>query len=318
MSLYQSIQKYLGGSIDKFELAAQIQPCSHMLDDLCQCLCQSGNSCTLSDKGITTSLKISGVGDVSFYVDLADRFSIATWAMLLGTSYIEQDIFSLFRNLIGPGSVVLDIGANIGWYSVISAKLGASVYAFEPIPRTFHSLEKNVALNYLDHMIRTFNVGCSDRIGKVTFYFDERASGSASARNLNYLQDDGAHQICVAQTTLDDVMHEKEIQQVDLIKCDVEGGELLVFQGGQTLLQRFRPFVICEMLRKHAAKFDYYPDRTIELFSSLGYICLALDKEEPGSAYIMEHMTADTAETNFLFVPQEKLPAAQKLLCVRG
>ena len=318
MSLHQSIQQYMNGRIDKFKLAEQIQVCGHILNDLCQCLGQSGNSCSLSADGITTFLKIPEIGDVKFSVDPVDRFSFSAWAMLLGSAYIEKDILSMFRYLVGPGTVVFDIGANIGWYSIISATLGASVYAFEPIPRTFRFLDKNVTLNHFERMIHTFNVGCADQEGKEIFYFDERASGSASRKDLDYLQDHQSQQVCVTQIRLDDFVREQGIQQIDLIKCDVEGGELFVFQGGQALLQNFRPYVICEMLRKHAAKFDYYPDRTIELFASIGYICLALDKEQPRSAYIMERMTDDTVETNFLFVPKEKLPAAKELLCVRG
>lgn len=317
MRLSDTIHQFKMGNVDKYEVAEQIHKSSEILQDICRCLEISNNTCSLSANGISTLISVPEIGEINFYIDPADYFSISTWAMLLGATYIETDVLSLFKKFIGSGSTVFDIGANIGWYSIVSARLGASVYAFEPIPHTFESLKNNVELNDFSRVIHAYNMGCTDETGEDIYYFDERSSGSASRKDLKYLQDSRSQKVLAKQTRLDDFVKEHSVQRIDLIKCDVEGGELFVFQGAETVLNKFRPLVICEMLRKHAAKFGYYPDETIAVFKSYGYICVALDKNKPCSGYVMTHMTEETEETNYLFIPKERLAEVDRLVDIR-
>lgn len=90
---------------------------------------------------------------------------------------------------------------------------------------------------------------------------------------------------------------------VDFIKCDVEGAELLAFQGAKETLQRDKPIVFTEMLRKWAAKFNYHPNEIIMLFSTFGYRCFYADGEALKELLVM---TDETLETNFFFLHCEK------------
>ena len=318
MKLSDSIEKYRLGKTDKYEVAEQIHKNSEILQDICQCFKRSDSICSLSANGIAASINVQDIGKLNFNIDPVDYFSIATWAMLLGTAYVETEVLSLFKKFVSSGCTVFDIGANIGWYSIISARLGASVYAFEPISHTFESLKNNIRLNNFSAEIYAYNMGCTDENGEDIYYFDERASGSASRKDLNYLQDGQSQKVLAKQTRLDDFVTGHSTQRIDLIKCDVEGGELFVFKGAGMVLNKFRPLVICEMLRKHAAKFGYYPDETIALFESYGYICVALDKNKPCSGYVITHMTNETEETNYLFVPKERLVEVSELVDIYG
>ena len=89
----------------------------------------------------------------------------------------------------------------------------------------------------------------------------------------------------------------------DFIKCDVEGAELFVFKGGQEVIERHKPIIFTEMLRKWSAPFGYHPNEIIELLTDCGYSCFTMDSQKLSK--IVE-MTDETLETNFFFLHDEK------------
>ena len=90
---------------------------------------------------------------------------------------------------------------------------------------------------------------------------------------------------------------------LDFIKCDVEGAELLVFQGGEDVLREQKPAIFTEMLRKWSAKFDYHPNQIIELFARLGYGCFTISSRKLRR---FDRMDDATLETNFFFLHRER------------
>lgn len=145
------------------------------------------------------------------------------------------------------------------------------------------------------------------------FYFREKSTGSSSRADLNY-PSEKAEAIACDIDSLDHFCTMEQISSINLIKCDVEGSALFVFRGGVETLRKYRPYVLCEMLRKWAAKYDYHPNEIIKLFASMGYLCVALRRETLGAGYIMNQMTETTTETNFLFVPKERSNAVRTFL----
>ena len=101
---------------------------------------------------------------------------------------------------------------------------------------------------------------------------------------------------------LDTFIVEHEVK-VDFIKCDVEGAELFVFQGGLDTLKRCKPIVFTEMLRKFAAKFNYHPNEIIKLFFGIGYHCFVAQGDKLVEFSLMDE---ETLETNFFFLHSEK------------
>ena len=89
---------------------------------------------------------------------------------------------------------------------------------------------------------------------------------------------------------------------IDLIKCDVEGAELLVFPGRHEAPPRCRPIVFCEMLRKWAAKFAYQPNDIIALLATAGYRCFAVTT---GKLVGVPAVDEKTQTTNFFFLHEE-------------
>lgn len=151
----------------------------------------------------------------------------------------EPRLTRLYRELVGPGMTVLDVGANVGWYTALFAgwvgPTGA-VHAFEPLPRLAAFCRENVALNQTLAQIRVNEFALGSTVGDFTVYtFDGLSDAHASATTLD--RDDATPHRCRV-TTLDRYLSESGCRHVDFIKCDVEGHELEVFRGGKALLER--------------------------------------------------------------------------------
>jgi FkbM family methyltransferase len=154
----------------------------------------------------------------------------------------EEKALEFILNNIDPGSVFLDVGANIGAFSVPAArKVGAAgkVLAIEASPKIFPYLTRNVELNKLSN-VRCFNVAASNEEGQLPFYeapLDHFGMGSMGAQFH-------AQPVTIRARTLDQILKEEKIEHVALIKIDVEGFEAKVLQGSRALLKCSRPPII--------------------------------------------------------------------------
>jgi FkbM family methyltransferase len=213
----------------------------------------------------------------------------------------ERDL--LFR-LVANAQTVFDIGANVGWYALhfsrLIAEKGGSVYAFEPIKKTYDALAENIDINKTQN-ISIFNNGFGDENRSVRFFLPE-CSGSVAA-SMRPLYDSGSEEEECEILKLDDFVAEREIKDISFLKCDVEGAELLVIRGGMSTLENQNPIVFMEMLRKWSARFGYHPNETIQLLADIGYKCFF---NSSGLLVPMESMTDDCLETNFYFLNEEK------------
>lgn len=220
---------------------------------------------------------------------------------ILNFGYYEKTDFDMVMNLVEKGDTIFDIGANIGWYSLNLAKniKTTEVLSFEPIPKTFDYLKRNVELNQINN-IKTFNFGFSDEEKEIEFYYYKEGSGNASLTNLSNME--GTQKIKCAVKKLDAFVSMNNCS-VDFIKCDVEGAELLVFKGGIETIKRDKPIIFTEMLRKWSDKFNYHPNEIIELLTSEGYRCFTAEDVHLVEFYNMDDKTV---ETNFFFLHGQK------------
>lgn len=142
--------------------------------------------------------------------------------------------------------IFYDIGANIGFYSMLAAELGAEVHAFEPVERTFHILEKN--LQCYTHT-KLNNTALSETNGEVTFYLPPDWSGlSTLVPEMLYKID---RTITVDAITLDTYVFEQGNTPPTVLKIDVEGAELFVLKGGYRTLTHHKPRIIMEVSPPH-------------------------------------------------------------------
>ena len=217
--------------------------------------------------------------------------------------YESQELAAMMKLAdlcLGGSKTFLDIGANVGFYSMAMAVAHpeTTVHAFEPVPATFVELQRNLGLNALDS-VQAHNIGLSDTPGELIFYFDPSVSGATSSAPLG----DGfmTSELKCPVDTLDAFTARAGLSP-DLIKCDVEGAELKVFLGARAVLSRCRPLIFSEMLRKWSARFLYQPNDLIDFFDQLGYACFKIHGSGLGR---LETMTDETRETNFFFLHRE-------------
>jgi len=140
----------------------------------------------------------------------------------------------VFESQVQPGTVVFDVGAQAGFYTLLASVLvGAQgrVFAFEPVPSNLAYLRRHMELNGVSN-VSVIDAAVTDRPGWTQFELGPSAS-------MGHLSPHGA--IRVRTVCLDDLVRSKEIPVPGHVKIDVEGSELLVLRGAQSLLAAFHP-----------------------------------------------------------------------------
>lgn len=234
--------------------------------------------------------------ECSFYVDIIDK-RVTPLDTFNFNVYEKEDSKMLF-NLIENGDTIFDIGANIGWYSNHLAKKNPNsiLYCFEPIPETYLQLKNNSILNS-NNNLKLYNFALSSKKEKIIFYTSPYETGASSSQNIT--ENKNMIKIECEADTIDNFCFMNKVDKLDFIKCDVEGAEFFVFQGGKETFKKFKPIIFTEMLRKWAAKFGYHPNDIISYFSNFGYNCFVSNNSK---LKLVETVNDETIETNFFFL----------------
>lgn len=179
----------------------------------------------------------------------------------------------LLTQLMHPGDVFLDIGANYGVYSLLAAYLGGStstVYAFEPQDRVAAALAASLPANGLTN-VSVVNAVVASKVGVTEFFAPTSGSGVGSVFQSHAEQHSAARMIRVPSTTLDEFAKSQSLTRVDLVKIDVEGAEFEVLSGAQLVLSKFRPFVWFEVNPSSLAAAGSSQDVLLSTLRACGY-----------------------------------------------
>jgi FkbM family methyltransferase len=174
---------------------------------------------------------------------------------------VQEELVRVLR----PGSVLYDVGANVGFLTLIAARLvgpAGHVYAFEPIPANARAIERNAALNGLGN-ITVLELALSDRAGDAVLRVPDVNQGAHLAEVVDELIP--ADELVVRTAALDELAEEQGLRAPDLVKLDVEGAELLVLEGMRRSLEAHRPGLICELHGTRAAIEELLPRLGYEL-----------------------------------------------------
>ena len=178
----------------------------------------------------------------------------------------EENETNLVKSKIKEGEIVVDIGANIGYYSLIFAKLvgkSGKVFAFEPEPKNFHLLQKNLKTNSYEN-VTIEKKGISDKNGKSKFYISERNVGAHSIfPHTKYHKSF----IDVEIVTLDDYFHKKEIDKISFVKIDVEGGEVAILRGMSCILANENLKILIEYSPEIYRRFGEKPEDLFKILN---------------------------------------------------
>ncbi len=188
--------------------------------------------------------------------------------VLLGT--YEEEQTRLFRAMVRPGHTVLDVGAHVGYYTLLASELAGvtgQVVAFEPDPDNVRFLERHVRLNRCVNVtVERAAVAASD--GEASF---ERGSGTGTGHL-------GAAGDLTVRTLALDAYVRRHGLRPDVVKIDVEGAEAEVLAGAESMLRTVRPTLF---LSTHGRE----PNRTCRLFlDRLGYDTVGIDDDSVAAA----------------------------------
>lgn len=180
-------------------------------------------------------------------IDLRSRTE--RWAYWTGE--YDRNVISRLSACLEERCVVLDVGANVGFYSVPLGKrlksLGGTLHAFEPLRSNFNRLVSLVKSNNLEVVIFAHNVALGDEEGMIEMSVDDDdASTSNAVMVAGKAPDEPGSRETACITRLDSFVREKEIQTCHLIKVDVEGAEVLFLRGGTGFLSEHRPIIYGE------------------------------------------------------------------------
>lgn len=127
---------------------------------------------------------------------------------------------------IGENDTVVDIGAHIGVFTIFAANKAkkGKVYSFEPVKENFELLKNNIGLNNLINVV-PFNMAVSNTTKPLTLFFNDENTGGHSFYDKNQ----GTSKIVVEATTLEELIRKNNIERIDFLKMDCEGGEYKIF-----------------------------------------------------------------------------------------
>jgi FkbM family methyltransferase len=218
----------------------------------------------------------------------------------------------LIPRAVRAGETALDVGANYGLYSYhLSRVRGLRVYAFEPVPFTFRTLAL-VARILRFRNVELVEKGCSDRTGRINFTVPVQASGAMAAGQA-YIggRDDeregregqvrwtGTRDVTAEVVALDEFVPRG--LSVSLVKCDVEGAELLAFRGAERLIGEHLPTVICEINPWFLEGFRIKLEELLDFFDARGYRLYRYVGED-GQRRLREVTASEVEEDNYVFV----------------
>jgi FkbM family methyltransferase len=149
--------------------------------------------------------------------------------------YIDRIYERLPDFIPGPGWTVVDLGANVGMFTVQQALRGAHVFAFEPNPDCYRRLRRAVEANHAGHLVATYPVALGAASGTATLMVG-KSSGAGSLFFHQDNRDPDARRYVVPLMTLDEAVLTLGISHIDLLKIDVEKAELDVLEGSRRIL----------------------------------------------------------------------------------
>ena len=178
----------------------------------------------------------------------------------------EKVMTEIVRSLLRAGDTCLDVGANFGWYTTLFQKVcgeTAAIHAFEPMPPTYAELENNYRLMGSPPNVHINNLGLGEKEDELTInLFEGLSTGHASMSTQG--RDDAISYKCRV-VTLDSYLEEKSVGEVNFVKVDIEGAEMMFLKGAQKLFeQRTPPIWLMEMALQQTRNFGYTPNDLIK------------------------------------------------------
>lgn len=214
---------------------------------------------------LTCSVQIPNGRRLLLDLDLRDDLS-RTWYWWGYRGY-EAGTVRLLVQLLKPGSCFVDVGANIGYFTLLAGGLlepDGRIYAFEPFPQAYHWLEHNLQQNQLS-CVSIQNTAVSDSDGGKTLFLPSDGAWTNASLIAEFTEHSDS--LAIKAIRLETFLAVQSNPHVDLIKIDVEGAELQVLAGMGEFLARDQPDLIIEVLPRFADGLNvFFADRCYRKF----------------------------------------------------
>jgi len=211
------------------------------------------------------------------------------------------------KNEIKKNNVVLDLGAHVGYYTLMFAKLvgeNGKVYAFEPSPTNFELLQKNVMINNYKNVILE-KKAISDKSEIASLYLSEENFSD----NRIFDSHDKRKSIKIETTTLDDYFKEYD-GRIDFIKMDVQGAEGKVLLGMNNLLKKLKHVkIMTEFSPKHLVHIGMGSEEFLDIFLNSGFKLYHMNRKKKTISMITKN------ELIKKFTPEKR--NFTNLLCIK-
>ena len=206
----------------------------------------------------------------------------------------------VFVSLLREGMTVMDVGANLGLYSLLASRaVGPSgkVYAFEPVPEIFTRLKEHIVLNNATNVIPV-PIALSDEKGTVKMSVMRGESSFFRHLSEKFVE--------VQVERLDDFVEREGIERVDAIKIDVEGAELKVIRGADKTIRRYKPILMVEIQAATLQAAGTTPEELFETIVGYGYNAFVVchGKAIPTDKVVEPWRYPGGRYDNYLFIPR--------------
>jgi FkbM family methyltransferase len=243
---------------------------------------------------------------VSLTMDAADDIM---FPIIAAYGVHEPEETRLLESILSPGMTVLDIGANVGYFSVLASRAvgpTGKVFAFEPEPRNYELLRGNIAGNAARNVTP---VACAVSNGtKPLRLYRDRGNFGAHTLNAMNIQTAANGYVDVPCITLDGFAEQYGIDGVDVVKMDVQGAEGQVFEGGEKLLRASNVKMLVEYWPEGLRNMGTHPLKLLERLRDWGFAVSIIDETGLAPVEDLCLVLERAVRTNYANVLFEKRP----------
>lgn len=204
----------------------------------------------------------------------------------------EMPIQQALAAQLKPGHVFFDIGANVGFFSLLAARLvgptGRAV-AFEPVPANAAAIRRNAALNGFQH-IDVVEAAVGDGAGEIELVLTRHPGGASIIQDLPSPDITGRTRVPLIR--IDDLHTRGRIPTPSFVKIDVEGAEPAVLRGMEQVARRFKPGIICELDDATVEAVEGKVAGVAEMLRGWGYTVTRLDRAYATDGWPVRHILA--------------------------
>lgn len=163
--------------------------------------------------------------------------------------YYEKAELTVYKALLRKASMIVDVGGNIGLYTVIGARYMnpmGRIVTFEPVPSNVDHLKINISLNSVEKKVTVEPLAIGENDGMIDLFISEKSLGNHSASSDNAGKN--SKKISINKTSIDNYYRKNNIENLDILKIDIEGYDYFALKGALKTINKYKPTLFIEFI----------------------------------------------------------------------